>query len=197
MTGGTLLLAAGFGRRFGADKRRRPLADGTPLLLASVTRYAAAFPAITVVLRPEDDDLEAQVLALAGNDTLRVVRCADAAEGMGRSLACGAAACQDWHYLFVALGDMPWVRQDTLARLLRAMTENADPWRIVVPEYRGKAGHPVGFGAAHLPALAVLGGDSGARAVVQASTRAPLRIDVDDAGVLRDVDRPEDLEAPA
>jgi molybdenum cofactor cytidylyltransferase len=91
------------------------------------------------------------------------------------------------------------VREDTLARLLEALTENMtdDPARIVVPEYRGTPGHPVGFGAAHLPALAALTGDRGARAVLQASATAPVRIDVDDPGVLRDVDRPEDLDAPA
>lgn len=196
MSGGTLLLAAGFGRRFGADKRRQRLADGTPLLLASVARYGAIFPAVTVVLRPEDDDLAHDVLALPSRAALRVERCAEAVEGMGRSLACGAAACRHWTYLFVALGDMPWVREETLARLLAAMTDDADPQRIVIPEFRGKPGHPVGFGAAHLPALAALGGDSGARAVVQASSTPPLRVDVDDAGVLRDVDRPEDLAAP-
>jgi NAD+ kinase len=32
---------------------------------------------------------------------------------------------------------------------------------------------------------------------LQASATAPVRIDVDDPGVLRDVDRPEDLDAPA
>jgi molybdenum cofactor cytidylyltransferase len=199
LLGGALLLAAGFGRRFGADKRRQRLADGTPLLLASLTRYGAAFAAVTVVLRPEDDDLADQALALPSRAAVRVVRCADAVHGMGHSLACGAAACHDWDYLFVAFADMPWVREDTLARLLEALTENMtdDPARIVVPEYRGTPGHPVGFGAAHLPALAALTGDRGARAVLQASATAPVRIDVDDPGVLRDVDRPEDLDAPA
>jgi molybdenum cofactor cytidylyltransferase len=114
---------------------------------------------------------------------------------MGHSLACGTAACREWTYLFVGLGDMAWIRQDTLARLRSAMAEGADPERIVVPVYRGTPGHPVGFGAHYLPSLAALTGDAGARSVVASARQTPLRIDVDDAGVLRDVDRPEDLPA--
>lgn len=192
MTGGVLLLAAGFSRRFGADKRRHRLDDGTPLLLAALACHAAAFDAVTVVLRPEDDDLADDVLAAAVPARVRIVRCADAARGMGRSLACGAAACADWDYLFVGLGDMAWIRTDTLKRLRDAMGGGTDPQRIVVPVYHGAAGHPVGFAAAHLPALAALDGDAGARTVLTAAPRAPVRVDVDDPGVLRDADRPED-----
>jgi molybdenum cofactor cytidylyltransferase len=192
LTGGVLLLAAGFSRRFGGDKRRHPLDDGTPLLLASLACHAAAFEAVTVVLRPEDDDLAHSVLAAVTPARVRVVRCADALRGMGRSLACGAAACADWDYLFVGLADMAWIRTDTLVRLREAMAEGTDPQRIVLPVYRGTPGHPVGFAAAYLPALAVLDGDAGARAVLAGAPQEPVRIEVDDPGVLRDADRPDD-----
>jgi molybdenum cofactor cytidylyltransferase len=193
--GGVLLLAAGAARRFGTDKRRQPLQDGTPLLLASLACYGRAFAAITLVLRPEDDILAAEVASAGAASTaeVRVIRCADAHLGMGHSLACGAAACRDWAYLFVALGDMPWVRADTLQRLRTALADGTVPQRIVMPTYRGAPGHPVGFGAAHLPALARLHGDTGARAVVAAAAQPPLRLAVDDPGVLRDVDKPADL----
>jgi len=42
-------------------------------------------------------------------------------------------------------------------------------------------------------ALAALTGDDGAKSVVAAHRDSLVRIDVDDAGVLRDVDRPADL----
>jgi molybdenum cofactor cytidylyltransferase len=202
LSGGILLLAAGFSRRFGDDKRRRSLADGTPLLLASLGSYARVFPAVTVVLRPEDDDLAEAVGEADTAAKVRVVRCPEAVLGMGHSLACGVAACRDWTYLFVGLADMAWIRQDTLTRLRDAMADGADAdrigadrERIVVPVYRGTPGHPVGFGAHYLPALAALTGDTGARSVVTSARHPPLRIDVDDAGVLRDADRPEDLPA--
>ena len=49
---------AGFGNRFGSDKRRAALADGCTLLAASLGRAQAVFEEVHVVLRPEDDPAE-------------------------------------------------------------------------------------------------------------------------------------------
>jgi len=186
-SGGAILLAAGFSRRFGSDKRRHVLGDGRSLLQASVALYAAAFARLVVVLRPGDDDLAAGVEALCPH--AQIVRCADAAEGMGRSLAAGARAARTWGYAFVALADMPWVRPETLQRLRRALEAAAED-AIVVPVHQGRPGHPVGFAARYLDALAELGGEAGARRVVEAAGERVLRIEVDDPGVLKDLDAP-------
>ncbi|MFU8816108.1 MAG: nucleotidyltransferase family protein [Pseudomonadales bacterium] len=192
MTAGAVLLAAGASRRFGSDKRRHRLEDGTPLLSASVSLYAAAFEQLIVVLRPEDDDLAAAVSA-AATGTPRVVRCADAHLGMGHSLAAGIRAAAGWRYAFVALADMAWVRVETLARL-RAVLTAAPPDAIVQPAYHGAAGHPVGFGAAHFARLCRLSGDEGARSLVREARAQLVTVDVDDPGVLEDLDTPPRLE---
>ena len=187
--GGALLLAAGFSRRFGSDKRRHRLAEGTSLLAASVALYSQAFPKLIVVLRPEDDDLAAEVQASADHENVEIVFCADAIEGMGRSLAAGAAAAQAWDYLFVALADMPWVQLDTLRQLRREM-QRASSDSIILPVNGNQPGHPVGFGASYLPALANLTGDQGARSLVQNAGHSVHRVVVEDAGVLQDLDTP-------
>jgi molybdenum cofactor cytidylyltransferase len=64
---------------------------------------------------------------------------------------------------------------------------------IAAPVPRGRRGHPVGFSAAHRDALMALSGDEGARALVAAAGVDLVRVDVDDQGVLRDVDTPGDL----
>jgi molybdenum cofactor cytidylyltransferase len=51
----------------------------------------------------------------------------------------------------------------------------------------------VGFGAACGAALVALADDVGARSLLAAHADALVRIDVDDPGVLRDVDTPRDL----
>ena len=56
MTIGAIVLAAGFGRRFGSDKRiaalnRKSVAETT------LTAYASVFAHLRVVLRPEDEAL--------------------------------------------------------------------------------------------------------------------------------------------
>lgn len=188
MSGGAILLAAGLSRRFGSDKRRHTLADGTILLIASLRLYGAAFERLVVVLRPEDTDLAAEVHHHAPSG-VQVVPCPDARQGMGHSLACGARAAAGWTYAFVALADMAWVQPATLAQL-RQRLEQAGADAVVQPACGGIPGHPVGFGAAHLPELARLTGDEGARALVRRAGSARLVIDVDDPGVLEDLDQP-------
>ncbi|MDF9756439.1 molybdenum cofactor cytidylyltransferase [Pseudomonas sp. TE6288] len=181
-----LVLAAGQGARFGADKRRALMADGRSLLQHSVERALATFDEVRVVLRAgEDTD------ALGLPAACRIVPSPDAGMGMGHSLAAGAASLRDCDAQAVAivLGDMPWILPHTYRRLVEA----ADPAAIVVPRYQGQNGHPVLFGRDCWPALAELSGDEGARSVLQRHRDRVLVLDVDDSGVSRDVDTPAAL----
>ena len=192
-----VLLAAGAGTRFGGAKLLAPLpADahgvraGTPLVLAAFEHLRTATPHVVVVVRPGDPAL-CLALEQAG---ARVVQCERASEGMGHSLAAGIAATADAAAWLVALADMPWVDPQTVARLAARLQEGAS---IVAPRYRGRRGHPVGFAARHRDVLLQLRGDAGARSVVMAHADEVEEVDVDDPGVLRDVDRPEDLAVDA
>lgn len=192
MSGGALLLAAGVSRRFGSDKRLHPTDDGTPLLLASLGRYAQAFGAVLVVLRGDDTAAADLVAGYQGpgsvEGSIEIVHCPDAHLGMGHSLACGARQIPaSWSHVFIALADMAWVRPATLS-MLREAAAGAAPDAIVQPRFRGRPGHPVGFGSHHFPSLATLRGDEGARRLVHDA--GVTRIDVDDPGVLQDLDRP-------
>ena len=183
-----LLLAAGRGTRFGGDKRRAPVSDGMGLLQVSIACYRQTGLAVIVCLssRPEDDDPEAGVR----EPGVSVVRCDSAERGMGSTLAQGAAACRSFSGIFVALGDMPLVSAGTL----RALEEALAPDRIAVPHHRGRRGHPVLFGAAFMGDLAALRGERGGASLLSANPAACARIEVDDPGILLDVDRGPDLE---
>lgn len=180
-----LLLAAGRGTRFGGDKLLANLA-GECVGAAACRNLLAALPRVIAVVRPDDAALAA-ALGAAG---ARIVRCADADDGMGASLACGVHATMGAAGWIVALADMPWIRPATIARVAGAVGEGA---LVAAPFHRGQRGHPVGFGQACYGALAALAGDEGAKSVIAAHNDGVVRIDVDDPGVLRDVDTPEDL----
>ncbi|MBT8769048.1 nucleotidyltransferase family protein [Metapseudomonas boanensis] len=181
-----LILAAGFGSRFGSDKRIARLPDDRTLLRASLDRARAVFGDVHVVLRPEDDPA-----ALGLPAGCPVIRCAEAVQGMGHSLAAGVGALSTGpaDAIAVLLGDMPWIAEASL----RALVEQAGAGHIVFPLYQGQRGHPVLFGRVFWPELQALVGDEGARAVLQAHCAAWVSVEVDDPGVLRDVDMPAAL----
>jgi molybdenum cofactor cytidylyltransferase len=186
-----LLLAAGRGTRFGGEKLRVRLGSGDlagePVGVVALRHLRLAVPQVVAVIRDDDRALAAEL----GANGARIVRCANADDGMGASLACGVratAAAQGW---LVALADMPWIAPATIARVAAAIADGAS---VAAPFHRGERGHPVGFGAACYAALAALTGDEGARSVVAAQRDRVVRIEVDDAGILRDVDTPSDLQ---
>ena len=186
-----ILLAAGRGTRFGGDKLLAQLGSNSGLagecIGATACRHLLlALPRVIAVVRPDDAALAA-ALGAAG---ARIVRCVDADDGMGASLACGVRATRDAAGWVVALADMPWIEPSTIARVAAAVAEGAP---VAAPFHRGARGHPVGFSSACYAALAALTGDEGAKSVVAAHHDSLARIDVDDAGTLRDIDTPADM----
>jgi molybdenum cofactor cytidylyltransferase len=181
-----ILLAAGAGARFGGGKLLHPLDDGTAIAAHAARNLIAAGLDVTAVIRPGDFPLR----ELLETEGCTVTVCADAAQGMGVSLAHGVNTTRDAAGWIVALADMPRIRPATIARVAQALAAGAD---IAAPAYQGDRGHPVGFSRRFLPELQALIGDSGARPLVQRNQALLRAIDVDDPGVLFDIDRRDDL----
>ncbi|CAG0967544.1 molybdenum cofactor cytidylyltransferase [Burkholderiales bacterium] len=181
-----ILLAAGAARRFGGDKLLVPLAGGTSVGQAACRAMHSALGHVVAVVRPGDDAL-ASALAACG---ATIVHCPKAEDGIGASLACGVSATADAQGWVVALADMPWVAPATIRAVADAIAAGAS---LSAPYHRGQRGHPVGFASGHRESLLALAGDEGARALLEHAGASLVRIDVDDPGVLRDVDTPADL----
>ena len=188
-----ILLAAGRATRFGGDKLLAPLvqgaadvAPGTPIGVASALHLVAALPRSLAVVRPGDAGLAAALRATG----LSIVECDNADEGMGASLACGVAASRDADGWIVALADMPWIRSSTILAVAQAIERGDD---LAAAFYQGHRGHPVGFARRHYAGLAALRGDAGARAILVTNEGSIARVDVDDPGVVRDVDTRADM----
>lgn len=184
-----ILLAAGRGRRFDPsgvqDKLLQRLPDGDLVVVASARHLLEVFPRVIAVVPPADRGVAAALRALGCEVTV----CPQADTGMGASLAHAiAASTPDAQAWVIALGDMPFVEPATLRALCAALAGGAE---IAVPRFEGKLGNPVGFSAAHLPALLALSGDEGARRIVRGSP--VVEVQVDDAGILRDIDTAADL----
>lgn len=181
-----LVLAAGRGKRFGSDKRLAQLPSGQTVLVATVERALTCFDQVHVVLRNDDEPRQ-----LGLDSRVALIRAEYADEGMGASLAAGIGALADNPAVAVAvlLGDMPWIEP----RTLRQLCAQADSERILMPLHHGQRGHPVLFGRRFWPALLSANGDQGGRQVIADNPQACVRIEVDDRGVVRDIDLPGDL----
>lgn len=189
-----ILLAAGRGMRFDPsgvqDKLLQPLPDGAAVVEASARHLLSVVPRVIAVVSPADRGVAAALRALGCEVTV----CPDAGTGMGASLAHAVAASLSEpqepqpHAWLIALGDMPFVEVATLQALCAALDGGA---AIAAPVFQGRRGNPVGFGMAHRDALLALTGDEGARRIVRASV--VVEIEVDDPGIVRDVDTRADL----
>ena len=185
-----VVTAAGFGRRYGPGGKLHARLDGRPVIAWTLDTLAALPLAARIVVIAPDDTATRALADLAGVTV--VVNPAPAA-GLGRSIACGVQQLPDATAgVLIMLGDMPLARATTALALMAAF-EALDTAAIVAPLHAGQRGHPVLFGADHLPALAALTGDHGARDLLQRVTVNLLP--VDDAGVLLDIDTPADLAA--
>ena len=183
-----VLLAAGASTRFRANKLLHPLPDGTPIAVAAARNLCAALDRVVAVVRPDVPELS-RALGGAG---VEVTVCPDAASGMGHSLAHAIAATPEASGWVVALADMPFVSPETIRRVAAALRDGAE---LAAPSYRGARGHPVAFAARYRHELESLTGDAGARAVLKRDHQRIRVVEVDDPGVLRDIDTPVDLDA--
>lgn len=114
------------------------------------------------------------------------------AQGLSTSLQTGLRAlAQDVDAAMIFLADMPDVAPALIRRMIAAFDPSARP--IVVPTHQGRRGHPVLWGRAFFPdLLARTAGDCGARRLLDAFSGQVHEIEADDAGVLTDLDTPQD-----
>ena len=181
-----IVLAAGAGARFGGRKLMAAFGDGVLLDGALDAAFAAPVGGVYVVVGA-DPAVAAHALARAAH----VVDAADHALGLSASLKAGIAALpRDTAGALVLLGDMPRVPHAVLGPLVQAVEAGA---LAAAPVFEGRLGNPAALSAALFPKVMALAGDRGARALIEGLGEALARIPAPDAGILFDVDRPDDL----
>lgn len=181
-----LILAAGQSSRMrGADKLLEPV-GGVPLLrrlvVAAHTAGLAAFVAL-----PARDHPRALALADVPHHPLVLP---GSAEGMGGTLRDGVAALPPCPRFLIMAADLPGLTAPDLARMGDAVPVPSGI--VIATSAAGQLGHPVVFEAALRPDFATLGGDDGARAVVQAHKARMHTIALPHDHATRDLDTPEE-----
>ena len=184
---GAVILAAGSGTRMGGAAKAL-LTHGGQTYLEAIARTARAVglvDGVVVIGPPYGDAVAGHARALG----LRVAVNGEPGRGMGSSVAIGFAAIGegDAEAAWLWPVDHPHVRAESLTRLVEVMGRH----EVAQPRFEGRGGHPPLIARAVWPRLVGgAAGPGGARAVL--AELDGIGIELEDAGVVRDVDTKED-----
>lgn len=178
-----VVLAAGRGERFQGAGHKLEQALGAEAVLCVTIRHVMESQLPLVVVCTERLAPLGRRL-VAARDVILIPE----GGGMGDSIAAGVHASSQSNGWLVLPGDMPEVQPASLRAVAAALGHSP----IAYAQYRGQRGHPVGFGAELYSELTALTGDAGARRIV---SRFPgIGVELDDPGVLVDIDTADDLQ---
>lgn len=187
-----VVLAAGASRRFGeANKLLVPI-DGRPLISRTVdVLREGGVEDIVVVTGWNRGAIEA---ALQGKH-VRCIHNAAWERGMGASIAVGIATVgPEASASFVVPGDMAFLTPASV-RLLIDVSRKGGAASIVVPTtLEGAQRNPVLWPRRHFDALRILGGDAGAKSLLE-NWATECRMVAIDGGELADIDTVAELVA--
>ena len=179
--------AAGAAERFGSEKLLARVGD-RPLIERTVRSLLdGGVDRVVVVLAPGADELRG-VLDHIGRVGIAVNR--DRDRGMLSSIQAGLREDRGGDPILVLPGDMPYVVPATVSALL---ARHAEDGAIVSPRFRGKRGHPVVIPARLRDEILEAGGGDTLHDVLRRHASERADVEVEDRGVVRDVDEPGDL----
>jgi len=183
-----VLLAAGGSSRFGSPKQLARWGEQTFIERAVELALTCQASPVIVVLGAEVE----QSRALLAGRPVKIVTNPNWARGQSSSMQAGLAALPgNVSSAVFLLVDLPGVSPHTIDALIERHRQTLAP--LVWPEFEGKRGNPVLFDRALFADLQQVRGDTGGRPVLLAHKNRAERVAVDDAGILQDFDRPEDL----
>ncbi len=183
-----ILLAAGESRRMGFPKPLLQVDDETFVahLAAAMLKVVAR---LIVVMGAHADRVRP---AIPTDPRIAMVNNPDWVRGQLSSIKAGIRALPaDAPAALVHLTDHPTVRAETFAAVVDAYRRSGKP--IVIARYDGHRGHPVLFDRSIFAELLDAPEDRGARVVVNADASRIVYSNVEDPGILLDLDTPEDL----
>jgi molybdenum cofactor cytidylyltransferase len=170
----------------GSPKALLPLGEAT-FLERAIHAFGNSCDPVLIVVSPGREDLH----GTAGR--ARVITNPEPERGQLSSLQCGLAEVPaDSEAVAFCPVDYPNVKPATVAALIAALDGNA---AIAVPRFKDQHGHPVLVRRAIMDELLALSPLSTAREVIHRHASQTAYVDVDDPGILLDVDTPEDYRA--
>lgn len=182
-----ILLAAGASQRMGENKLLLPF-RGKPILQHVIdTAHHSSLAPLILVLGPKSAAIRAEI----DTRSTFVIENPAPANGYGSSLQTGLKAlsgiCSGAMFL---LGDQPLLSVATIEKLVAAFHKEPERW--VAPSWKGQRGNPVITPSSWFDKIYALEGDTGPREHLKDPAANLKLVEVEDKGVVFDIDNPED-----
>ena len=182
-----VILAAGSSRRMGTQKLLLPFGDLTMIETVLDHVLSSNIDHVMVVLGPNPEKVQ-EVLA---KKPVQFCHNKQHEEGMLSSVICGISALPDSaEAALIYLGDQPKVPAAVSNAVIEAYDEEL--YGIVIPVYNHRRGHPLLVDMKYRREVEKLDLEQGLRALRHQFPEDVLEVEVDEPGILLDIDTPDD-----
>lgn len=182
-----IILAAGSSTRMGSQKMLLPFGESTILETVIQNIRSSSVDSILVVLGANHEHILEVIKPLPVEVCINTMH----QSGMLSSVECGFSALpDDTGTALIFLGDQPGISPAVTDAVIRAYNESLHG--IVVPVSNHRRGHPLLVDFKYKREIGRLDLEKGLRALMHHFPEDVLEVEVDDGGILIDIDTPED-----
>jgi molybdenum cofactor cytidylyltransferase len=187
-----VILAGGQSKRMGTENKLLVPINGKPMIvLTSEPIIASKVKSVTVITGYEDQKIKEAMK----NSTIRFAHNKNFQYGISSSVVTAVkSAPEDCSAILIGLGDMPNIMVSHINKLIDAYNP-LEGRAICVPTWKGKRGNPVLWARRFFPEMLQLKGDFGAKELMGKYAELVVEVEMNDNGIVIDIDTPEALEA--
>lgn len=184
-----IILAAGSSRRMGSQKLLMPLGEKTIIETVVDQVLNSRVDQVLVVLGADHE----KVKQALGDRLVKFCYNEEHEKGMFSSVKCGLRSVPtDAEAVLIYLGDQPGIPPTVTDAVIEAYDEEL--YGIVIPVHMHKRGHPLLVDLKYRREIENLDLEQGLRALRHHFPQDVLELDVDEPGILVDIDTPEDYK---
>ena len=186
----SILLAAGQSKRMLGENKLIKDVKGIPLIKYALNNILKSnVNEIIIILGYQNETIEKLI-----DKTSRVkfVFNSNYNEGISSSIKKGIKNLSEKNEaFFISLGDMPSINYNTYNQLIKYSKDK----KVIVPLFKGQKGNPVLFPKSFEKKLLSIEGDSGAKKMLEINKKEVLNLEIDDPGIIKDLDVPSDFNS--
>lgn len=182
-----IILASGYGRRFGSNKLLTKI-NGKSLIELTMNSIPLDLIKSTVVVSQYDN-----ILSQAKDKGFTTIKNPMVDDGISESIRLGLSAIdKDSDGCIFRVCDQPYLKKESVQLLADAFANNSG--NIIALSYKGERGNPVIFPSKYFAELENLSGNSGGGYVIKQHIDELKLLEISDMRELVDVDTMYDLE---